>query len=60
MGSGRLAVKRANLPLSKDAPPVPTFADAARLVAGTDAPPWAGGAFRTVGPEFDVGSLHRG
>ena len=34
-------MKRAtNLPLSKDAPSVPTFADVARFIAGPDAPTW--------------------
>jgi hypothetical protein len=46
-------VKRAtNLPLSKDAPSVPTFADVARLVAGTDAPPWLAAHFERWAPSL--------
>jgi hypothetical protein len=53
VGSGRLAVKRAtNLPLSKGAPPVPTFADVARLVAGTDAPLWLAAHFERWPPSL--------
>jgi len=46
-------VKRAtNLPLSKDAPSVPAFADVARLVAGTDAPPWLAAHFKRWAPSL--------
>jgi hypothetical protein len=46
-------VKRAtNLPLSKDAPSVPAFADVARLVAGTDAPPWLAAHFERWTPSL--------
>lgn len=46
-------MKRAtNLPLSKDAPSVPTFAEVARFVAGPDAPPWLAAHFERWAPSL--------
>jgi hypothetical protein len=48
-------MKRATCsPLKKNAPSVPAFADVARFVAGSDAPPWLAAHFERWAPSLKV------